>query len=90
MSSLSPIFFLGNRYESFYGNRQNACRTNVVGKIAKTIQSKEDEKSLALRTHCQTSGWSLTEQDPLIMWLELPSEAAWLRHLELVEHTPTP
>lgn len=22
------------------------------------------EKSLALRTHCQTSGWSLTEQDP--------------------------
>ena len=24
----------------------------------------KDEKSLALRTHCQTSGWSLTEQDP--------------------------
>jgi methylmalonyl-CoA mutase len=23
-----------------------------------------DTKSLALRTHCQTSGWSLTEQDP--------------------------
>ena len=23
-----------------------------------------DEKSIALRTHCQTSGWSLTEQDP--------------------------
>ncbi|WP_026463275.1 methylmalonyl-CoA mutase [Adhaeribacter aquaticus] len=23
-----------------------------------------NEKSLALRTHCQTSGWSLTEQDP--------------------------
>ncbi|EKN6259581.1 methylmalonyl-CoA mutase [Yersinia enterocolitica] len=23
-----------------------------------------DPKSLALRTHCQTSGWSLTEQDP--------------------------
>jgi methylmalonyl-CoA mutase len=23
-----------------------------------------DGKSLALRTHCQTSGWSLTEQDP--------------------------
>jgi methylmalonyl-CoA mutase len=26
-----------------------------------------DAKSLALRTHCQTSGWSLTEQDLLIM-----------------------
>ncbi|MDP4827893.1 MAG: methylmalonyl-CoA mutase [Flavobacteriales bacterium] len=24
----------------------------------------ESEKSMALRTHCQTSGWSLTEQDP--------------------------
>ncbi|WP_026951093.1 methylmalonyl-CoA mutase [Algoriphagus mannitolivorans] len=24
----------------------------------------KDPKSLALRTHCQTSGWSLTEQDP--------------------------
>jgi methylmalonyl-CoA mutase len=23
-----------------------------------------NEKSMALRTHCQTSGWSLTEQDP--------------------------
>ena len=24
----------------------------------------KDSKSMALRTHCQTSGWSLTEQDP--------------------------
>ena len=24
----------------------------------------ENERSLALRTHCQTSGWTLTEQDP--------------------------
>ncbi len=24
----------------------------------------ENQKSMALRTHCQTSGWSLTEQDP--------------------------
>ena len=33
---------------------------------AKLVQQFEpkDEKSLALRTHCQTSGWSLTEQDP--------------------------
>ncbi len=26
--------------------------------------SPKNNKSLALRTHCQTSGWSLTEQDP--------------------------
>ena len=32
-------------------------------KIVKQFNPKDD-KSLALRTHCQTSGWSLTEQDP--------------------------
>lgn len=32
-------------------------------KLLKQFDPK-DEKSLALRTHCQTSGWSLTEQDP--------------------------
>ncbi|KEZ94505.1 methylmalonyl-CoA mutase [Nonlabens ulvanivorans] len=33
---------------------------------AKMIQqfNPKNPKSLALRTHCQTSGWSLTEQDP--------------------------
>ncbi|MGV7105492.1 methylmalonyl-CoA mutase [Flavobacterium sp. U410] len=32
-------------------------------KLLKQFEPKDD-KSLALRTHCQTSGWSLTEQDP--------------------------
>jgi methylmalonyl-CoA mutase len=32
-------------------------------KLLKQFNPK-DQKSLALRTHCQTSGWSLTEQDP--------------------------
>ena len=32
-------------------------------KIIKQFNPKND-KSMALRTHCQTSGWSLTEQDP--------------------------
>lgn len=32
-------------------------------KIMKEFQPK-NPKSLMLRTHCQTSGWSLTEQDP--------------------------
>lgn len=32
-------------------------------KLVKQFNPK-DEKSIALRTHCQTSGWSLTEQDP--------------------------
>ncbi|MBJ6366982.1 methylmalonyl-CoA mutase [Snuella sedimenti] len=32
-------------------------------KLVKQFNPK-NEKSLVLRTHCQTSGWSLTEQDP--------------------------
>ena len=32
-------------------------------KMVKKFNPK-NKKSLALRTHCQTSGWSLTEQDP--------------------------
>jgi methylmalonyl-CoA mutase len=32
-------------------------------KLIKQFNPK-DAKSMALRTHCQTSGWSLTEQDP--------------------------
>lgn len=32
-------------------------------KITKSLGA-ENPKSMALRTHCQTSGWSLTEQDP--------------------------
>ena len=35
----------------------------IWSKIVNKFHPKS-EKSLALRTHCQTSGWSLTEQDP--------------------------
>ncbi len=35
----------------------------IWAKIVKQFNPK-NLKSLALRTHCQTSGWSLTEQDP--------------------------
>ena len=35
----------------------------IWAKLVKQFNPK-DNKSLALRTHCQTSGWSLTEQDP--------------------------
>jgi methylmalonyl-CoA mutase len=35
----------------------------IWAKLVKQFEPK-NSKSLALRTHCQTSGWSLTEQDP--------------------------
>ncbi len=35
----------------------------IWAQLVKQFEPKDD-KSLALRTHCQTSGWSLTQQDP--------------------------
>jgi methylmalonyl-CoA mutase len=40
-----------------------AARTLWATKV-KELFNPENPKSLLLRTHCQTSGWSLTEQDP--------------------------
>jgi len=42
--------------------KMRAART-LWAKIVNTFGPK-NPKSVALRTHCQTSGWSLTEQDP--------------------------
>ena len=33
-------------------------------KLVKEKFNAKEKKSLMLRTHCQTSGWSLTEKDP--------------------------
>jgi methylmalonyl-CoA mutase len=41
-----------------------AART-LWSQLMKERFSPKDAKSLMLRTHCQTSGWSLTAQDPL-------------------------
>ena len=35
----------------------------IWAKLIKALADPADPKSLALRTHCQTSGWSLTAQD---------------------------
>ncbi|WP_342432232.1 methylmalonyl-CoA mutase [Neobacillus sp. FSL H8-0543] len=53
---------------------------------AKMIQSFEpkNKKSLALRTHSQTSGWSLTEQDPFnnVIRTLLEAHAAAMGHTQ--------
>ena len=59
----ADLFFLGYRNEPFHGDCQDACSPYAVGKNRQQFNPK-NPKSLALRTHCQTSGWSLTEQDP--------------------------
>ena len=56
-------FFLGDRYGSFYRNCKIKSCKNVWAKIVKQFNPK-NQKSFALRTHCQTVGGVLTEQDP--------------------------
>ena len=51
--------------------------------LVKAFQPKSD-KSLALRAHCQTSGWSLTAQDPFnnIVRTEIEAMAATQGHTQ--------
>ncbi|XNM47718.1 methylmalonyl-CoA mutase family protein [Escherichia coli] len=50
----------------------------------------QDLKSLALRTHCQTSGWSLTEQDRITTLSAPPLKRGPRRWAVLSHCIPTP
>ncbi|MBN2745352.1 MAG: methylmalonyl-CoA mutase, partial [Bacteroidales bacterium] len=56
-------FFWGIGMNHFMEIAKMRAARMLWAKIVKTFNPKSD-KSMALRTHCQTSGWSLTEQDP--------------------------
>lgn len=56
-------FFWGIGMNQFMEIAKMRAGRMLWAKIVKQFDPK-NEKSLALRTHCQTSGWSLTEQDP--------------------------
>ena len=56
-------FFWGIGMNHFMEIAKMRAARMLWAKIVKQFDSKK-EKSLALRTHCQTSGWSLTLQDP--------------------------
>ncbi|NWQ39926.1 methylmalonyl-CoA mutase [Bacillus sp. EB106-08-02-XG196] len=55
----------------------------IWAKMMKSFEPK-NEKSMALRTHSQTSGWSLTEQDPFnnVMRTLLEAHAAAMGHTQ--------
>ena len=55
-------FFWGSGMNHFMEIAKMRAARMLWAKIVKTFNPK-NEKSLALRTHTQTSGWSLTEQD---------------------------
>ncbi|MBL4939787.1 MAG: methylmalonyl-CoA mutase, partial [Lutibacter sp.] len=56
-------FFWGIGMDHFSEIAKMRAARILWAKIVKKFNPK-NQKSLALRTHCQTSGWSLTEQDP--------------------------
>lgn len=56
-------FFWGIGMNHFMEIAKMRAGRLLWSKIVKKFNPK-NSKSLALRTHCQTSGWSLTEQDP--------------------------
>ena len=56
-------FFFGIGMNHFMEIAKLRAARMLWAKIVKAFDPK-NPKSMALRTHCQTSGWSLTEQDP--------------------------
>ena len=56
-------FFWGIGMNHFMEIAKLRAARMLWAKMVKEFNPK-NPKSLALRTHCQTSGWSLTEQDP--------------------------
>ena len=56
-------FFWGIGMNQFAEIAKMRAARMLWAKIIKKFNPK-NPKSMALRTHCQTSGWSLTEQDP--------------------------
>ena len=56
-------FFWGVGMNYFMEIAKMRAARMLWARIVKQFNPK-NPKSLALRTHCQTSGWSLTEQDP--------------------------
>ncbi|PRP76991.1 hypothetical protein PROFUN_14702 [Planoprotostelium fungivorum] len=57
-------FFFGIGMNFYMEIAKLRAARRLWAKYVKEKFSPKDEKSLLLRTHCQTSGWSLTEQDP--------------------------
>jgi methylmalonyl-CoA mutase len=56
-------FFWGIGMNHFMEIAKMRAARLIWSKLVKQFNPK-NPKSMALRTHCQTSGWSLTEQDP--------------------------
>lgn len=76
-------FFWGIGMNYFMEVAKMRAARFLWAKMMKEFNPK-NEKSLALRTHSQTSGWSLTEQDPFnnVMRTLLEAHAAAMGHTQ--------
>jgi methylmalonyl-CoA mutase len=78
---LSFFWAIGMNY--FMEVAKMRAARSIWAKMIKTFKPK-NEKSMALRTHSQTSGWSLTEQDPYnnVIRTLLEAHAAAMGHTQ--------
>ena len=72
VDSFSPriSFFWGIGMNFFMEVAKMRAARLIWARLMSQFQPK-DERSLSLRTHCQTSGWSLTAQDPYNRFLSI-------------------
>jgi methylmalonyl-CoA mutase len=66
VDNLAPrlSFFFGIGMNFYMEIAKLRAARKLWAKLVKEKFNPKNERSLLLRTHCQTSGWSLTEQDP--------------------------
>ena len=66
VDNLAPrlSFFFGIGMNFYMEIAKLRAARQLWAKLVKAKFNPKNERSLLLRTHCQTSGWSLTEQDP--------------------------
>src|SRR5262249_1289249 len=73
-------FFFGIGMNFFMEVAKLRAARLLWAKLIKNEFASKDAKSLALRTHCQTSGWSLTAQDPFTNVTRTATEAVAATH----------
>ena len=59
----AALLLLGHRHELLHGSGQDARRAHDLGQADASASTRRTSARCSLRTHCQTSGWSLAAQD---------------------------
>jgi methylmalonyl-CoA mutase len=85
------LVLLGDRHELLHGGRQAARRPPALGRDGQAASTPRTPRASRLRTHSQTSGWSLTAQDVRTTTSCAPASRRWPRRRGTPRAcTPTP